>query len=107
MLANPIQFSTAGCVRRAGIFAAGVCRGTITDADGKSVTGAVVAFENAETKNHVEVKSDKKGHYITNMKPGYYAVTVTVDGRLRELIRQYYALGGHGDPLDIKLKPGW
>jgi hypothetical protein len=61
----------------------------------------VVAFENAETKNHSEVKSDKKAYYITNMKPAVYAVTVTVtvtvDGKLRELIKQYYAVGGHGD----------
>jgi hypothetical protein len=53
------------------------------------------------------VKSDKKGHYITNVRPGVYAVTVTVDGRMRELITQCYAVGGHGDPLDIRLKPGW
>jgi hypothetical protein len=36
------------------------------------ITGAAVTFENAETKNHAEVKSDKKDHYITNMKPAVY-----------------------------------
>ena len=41
----------------------------------------------------------------TPTAPG--ADKVTVDGRLRESIGQYYAVGGHGDPLDIKLKPGW
>jgi tetratricopeptide (TPR) repeat protein len=80
-------------------------QGAVTDPDGKIVVGAVIAFENAETKNHIEAKSDKKGHYITNMKPGMYAVTVTVDGKVREKMKQYEAVGGNGDPLDFKLKP--
>jgi len=80
-------------------------QGVVTDTDGKIVTGAQVAFENAETKNHVEAKSDKKGHYITSMKPGMYGVTVTVDGKVRFSQKQYEAVGGNGDPLDIKLKP--
>lgn len=80
--------------------------GVVTDSDGTTkVVGAVVAFESAETKNRIEAKTDKKGHYINNMKPGIYAVTVTVDGKVRMSIRQYEAVGGNGDPLDIKLKP--
>jgi hypothetical protein len=82
-------------------------QGIITDIGGKTVTGAVVAFQSTETGNKVEVKSDKKGHYIANVKPGIYAVTVTLDGKLRQAIRQYDAVGGHGDPLDIKLQPAW
>jgi len=82
-------------------------QGTITNTGGKTVTGAVVAFESVETRNKVEVKSDKKGHYITNMKPGVCAVTVTLDGKLRQEIRQYEGVGGNGDPLDIKLAPVW
>jgi tetratricopeptide (TPR) repeat protein len=81
-------------------------QGVITDPDGKIVTGAVVAFENAETKNHTESKgSDKKGHYVASMKPGVYSVTVTVEGKVRQTIKQYEAIGGNGDALDIRLKP--
>jgi len=80
-------------------------QGVVTDSDGKTVQGAIVSFENFETKNKVEAKSDKKGHYINNMKPGMYSVTVTVDGKLREKMKQYEAVGGNGDPLDFKLKP--
>jgi tetratricopeptide (TPR) repeat protein len=80
-------------------------QGSVTDPDGKIVTGAQIAFENAETKNRIEAKSDKKGHYITSMKPGIYAVTVMVDGKPRFSLKQYEAVGGNGDPLDIKLKP--
>jgi tetratricopeptide (TPR) repeat protein len=80
-------------------------QGVVTDSDGKIVVGAVVGFDAAETKNHIEAKSDKKGHYIQNMKPGIYAVTVKVDGVLRQSLKQYEAVGGNGDPLDFKLKP--
>jgi tetratricopeptide (TPR) repeat protein len=80
-------------------------QGSVTDPDGKIVVGAQIAFENAETKNRIEAKSDKKGHYITSMKPGIYAVNVMVDGKPRFSLKQYEAVGGNGDPLDIKLKP--
>ena len=80
-------------------------QGVVKDSDGKVVQGAVIAFESLETKNHVEVKTDKKGHYITNMKPTAYAVTVTVDGKLRDKMGHYDAVGGNGDPLDFNLKP--
>ena len=80
-------------------------QGVVTDPDGKIVVGAVVGFDSAETKNHIEAKSDKKGHYIQNMKPGIYAVTVKVDGVIRQSLKQYEAVGGNGDPLDLKLKP--
>jgi len=80
-------------------------QGSVTDPDGKIVVGAQIAFESAETKNRIDVKSDKKGHYITSMKPGIYAVSVVVDGKPRFSLRQYEAVGGNGDPLDIKLKP--
>ena len=38
-------------------------QGTITETNGKAVTGALVAFESVETRNKVEVKSDKKGQW--------------------------------------------
>ncbi len=43
-------------------------QGMVTDPDGKIVVGAQLAFENSDTKNRIEAKSDKKGHYITSMK---------------------------------------
>jgi tetratricopeptide (TPR) repeat protein len=80
-------------------------QGSVTDSDGKIIVGAQIAFENADTKNRIEAKSDKKGHYITSMKPGIYAVTAVVDGKPRFSLKQYEAVGGNGEPLDIKLKP--
>jgi tetratricopeptide (TPR) repeat protein len=103
---TPIVLATAAIVLAAvpAFSQAAFIQGSVTDPDGKIVVGAQIAFESAETKNRIEAKSDKKGHYITSMKPGVYAVTVMVDGKLRFSLRQYDAIGGNGDPLDIKLK---
>jgi tetratricopeptide (TPR) repeat protein len=79
-------------------------QGIITDADGKVVVGAVVAIDNTDNKTHAETKSDKKGHYITNIPAGNCVVSVTVDGKLREQ-RQYHPAIGVNDPFDIKLMP--
>jgi tetratricopeptide (TPR) repeat protein len=79
-------------------------QGSVTE-DGKPVVGAIVSFEGLEMKNKIDAKTDKKGHYIQNMKPTMYSVTVTVDGKVRDKLKQYEAVGGTGDPLDFKLKP--
>lgn len=79
-------------------------QGTIKDADGKPVVGAVVEFTNTDMANKITAKTDKKGHYVQSMKPSMYGVTVTVDGKLRYAQKQYEAVGGNGDPLDITLK---
>jgi len=104
---TPIVLATAAIVLAAvpAFSQAAFVQGVVTDPDGKIVASAQIAFESAETKNRVEAKSDKKGHYITSMKPGVYAVTVMVDGKPRFTLKQYEAVGGNGDPLDIKLKP--
>jgi tetratricopeptide (TPR) repeat protein len=79
-------------------------QGIIKGPDGAIIQGAVVAFQSVDTSNKTEVKTDKKGHYISSMKAGIYSVTVTVDGKLRTAIKQYEAVGGNGDPLDFNLK---
>lgn len=101
-------------------------QGVVTDPDGKVVVGAVVAFDtdeaakgvyvgvdgiadvgHAEGKKHTEAKSDKKGHYIVNMVPGIYTVTLTVDGKVRASLKGYEVVRiGSNDPLDFKLKAG-
>src|SRR4051812_2556923 len=74
-------------------------QGVVKGPDGAVIQGAVVAFDGLEMKNHIEAKTDKKGHYVTSMKPTAYTVTVTVDGKLRDKISRYDAVGGTGDPL--------
>jgi len=82
----------------------GFVQGTITDADGKPVVGAVVTFDRTEVNSHVTVKSDKKGHYVASMMTGIYAVSVTVDGQVRGKMPRY-TVAGSADPLDFKLVP--
>jgi tetratricopeptide (TPR) repeat protein len=79
-------------------------QGVVKGPDGAAIQGAVVSFEGIEMKDHHDAKTDKKGHYITSMKPAAYSVTVTVDGKLRDKIGHYDAVGGTGDPLDFNLK---
>ncbi len=102
-------------------------QGIVTDADGKVVMGALVSFDtdeaakgvyigidgvadvtHKEDSKHAQAKpSDKKGHYIAAMPPGIYTVTVTVDGKVRAIVKQYEVVRtGSNDPLDFKLKAG-
>jgi len=79
-------------------------QGIVKGPDGAPIAGAVIDFEGLEMKNKIQAKSDKKGHYVTSMKPTAYAVTVTVDGVVRQKLPRYDAVGGNGDPLDFNLK---
>ena len=79
-------------------------QGVVKGPDGAVIQGAVILFEGLEMKTHIEAKTDKKGHYVTSMRPTAYSVTVTVDGKVRQQIGHYDAVGGNGDPLDFNLK---
>lgn len=79
-------------------------QGTVKGPDGATIQGAVVAFDRLDMANHLEAKTDKKGHYIMGMKPAVYSVTVTVAGVVRQKMKQYEA-GATPDALDFNLKP--
>ncbi len=79
-------------------------QGVVKGPDGAIIQGAVISFDGMEMKTHIEAKTDKKGHYVTSMKPTAYTVTVTVEGKVRQTIQRYDAVGGNGDPLDFNLK---
>lgn len=78
-------------------------QGTVKGPDGAIIQGAVISFVGTEMKNKIDVKSDKKGHYVSAMKPAVYDVTVTVDGKVRAKLGHYEAVGGNGDPLNFDL----
>ena len=82
----------------------GFMQGTIKGPDGKIVEGAAVAFDRAEIKSHIEVKTDKKGHYITSLQPASYSITITIDGQVRDKINSFQVAGGTNPPLDFSLK---
>ncbi len=71
-------------------FSQAFVQGTVRESDGKVVEGAVVALDGIDSKSHYEVKTDKKGHYLTSVRPAGYTVSVTVDGKPRErqLVKQ-------------------
>ncbi len=86
---------------------AGFMQGVIKGPDGKIIEGAVVAFDRSDVKTHNEVKTDKKGHYVTSMQPATYTITITVDGQVRDKINAFQVAGGSNPPLDFNLKaPG-
>jgi tetratricopeptide (TPR) repeat protein len=75
-------------------------QGTITDADGKPVVGAVVGFDKPDSNMHTTIKTDKKGHFVTNVMMGSWVATVTVDGQVRA--KKPYQVPS-ADDLDFKL----
>jgi Tfp pilus assembly protein PilF len=83
----------------------GFVQGTVTDADGKPVAGAVVAFDRAEVKSHTTVKTDKKGHYVASLMTASYSVSVTLNGQLVGAMSKYTVASTSGDPLDFKIPP--
>lgn len=82
----------------------GFMQGIVKGPDGKIIEGAVVAFDRNEIKSHNEVKTDKKGHYITSLQPATYAITITVEGQVRDKVNAFQVAGGSNPPLDFSLK---
>jgi len=101
----PAAFAVMLCAIPAFSQQAAFVQGIVKGPDGAVIQGAVILFEGLEMKTHIEAKTDKKGHYVTSMRPTAYSVTVTVDGKVRQQIGRYDAVGGNGDPLDFNLKP--
>ena len=60
--------------------------GTVKDADGKPLQGAIVKIERTDVKGNYPVKTDKKGHYGHYGLPlGVFDVSVVVDGQVKDL----------------------
>lgn len=92
----------------------GMVDGYVDGPDGKPIQGAVIGFDKLDSKNHVEIKTDKHGYFATYTLPtGDYAMTITVDGELRERKafvhispgRQSNTAGNSATSLVFKLKP--
>jgi len=62
--------------------------GTVKDADGKPVQGAIVKILRTDVNGNYPVKTDKKGHYGHYGLPlGVFDVSVVVDGQVKDLQR--------------------
>jgi tetratricopeptide (TPR) repeat protein len=69
--------------------------GIVKDPDGKPLVGAVVNIDRTDIKGHYTLKTDKKGHYGHYGLPlnGVYDVTVTVDGQVRDFVKNVRTKG--------------
>ncbi len=68
----------------------GPIEGKVTDENGKPLQGAIVKMDRQDLKGHYEVKSDKKGHYFHGGLPlGTYNISVWVDGKMRDEVRNF------------------
>lgn len=86
--------------------------GTVKNADGTLVKGAVVKIERQDVKGNYTVKTDKKGHYFYGGLPlGNYKITVTVEGAEGGVRQERgspgetkdvsFTLGGAGQPAAV------
>jgi tetratricopeptide (TPR) repeat protein len=79
--------------------------GVVKDPDGKPLPNAVITIHRTDIKGDYTVKTDKKGHYGHYGLPlnGVYDVTVTVDGQVKDFIKNVRT---KGDPTeeDFNLK---
>jgi tetratricopeptide (TPR) repeat protein len=79
--------------------------GIVKDPDGKPLVGAVITIHRTDIKGDYTLKTDKKGHYGHYGLPlnGVYDVSVTVDGQVRDFIKNVRT-GGMPVEEDFNLK---
>ena len=62
--------------------ATGSVKGTVRDADGKPVSGAVVRWSNLDNGRKYEIKTNSKGEYFSlGIMPGMYKAVLLLDGK--------------------------
>lgn len=63
----------------------GIVEGYVDGPDKKGLPDAIVALDRLDYQRHIEVKTDKKGRFqIFSVPSGDYALTITVNGQVRE-----------------------
>jgi len=62
--------------------ATGSVKGTVRDADGKPVSGAIVRWSNLDNGRKYEIKTNSKGEYFSlGIMPGMYKAVLLLDGK--------------------------
>lgn len=79
-------------------------QGTVKDADGKPIVGAIVAYHNKDTGQTYNIKTDKKGHYLSlGVVLGTYNVQLLENGKeLYHLNNVRVSLDGTTTDIDLK-----
>lgn len=96
-----------GAVASRGQTFTGTFLGTITDATGAAVPGAMVTITNLATNHSTVVTTDEAGRYvIPSLVPGNYRISVTKAG-FKEAVRDQVALVvDQQEEIDFKLEIG-
>ncbi len=86
-------------------FAQSILKGTVLDAQGKPVEGAVIAMESTQTAaRRIETKTNAKGEFLqVGLPSGAYKVTATKDKLTQTLQAQVRT--GENRPLNFQLSP--
>lgn len=83
----------------------GMIEGTIIGRDGHPLVGALIIIERKEVKQHLEVKTDKKGHFIhAGLSSGLYRVSVNWEGKEIYYFDNTRVTAGETAKLDLNLK---
>jgi len=78
----------------------GAITGTVTDAEGKPVKGALIKIERQDIRGNYKVKTKKKGRYFHAGLPlGTYIVKLEIDGKLVDQASGVRV--GLGDPIQV------
>jgi tetratricopeptide (TPR) repeat protein len=83
----------------------GMIEGTIIGPNGSPLVGALIIIERKEIKQHLEVKTDKKGHFIhAGLASGLYRVSVNWEGKEIYYFDNTRVTAGETAKLDLNLK---
>jgi len=83
----------------------GMIEGTIIGIEGTPLVGALIIIERKEVKQHLEVKTNKKGQYIhAGLVPGLYRISVNWEGKEIYYFDNTRVSLGDSTKLDLNLK---
>ena len=89
------------CVPSVFAQASGSVKGTVKDAEGKAVAGAVVIFENMDNGQKYNLKTNGKGEYFSlGLSPGKYKVTLYKTPDDQKANKELYHVNGFQVSLD-------
>jgi len=79
--------------------------GDVKDANGQPLKGALIVLDRTDIKNHYQVKSDKKGHWLyTGLPFGTFDISCQVDGQTVDSVKSVKSKYGDSTTIDFDLR---